>query len=177
MILIPFLVALTAATIVEFVYRRNRKILPVSSSTWRSKIPMGDWSIVTWIVVSVVAVVTLVAAIYVNVDYAMKTNDLERVEQELAELEDYRESVQSNIAETIDKYPELEIDVVGDIDPEILLQYPQLRSVEALSTQFASLDSAERSILRNRQERLEILKTLRDLRTVPVFYGLLWVSR
>lgn len=101
-------------------------------------------------------------------------NTLIELEEQRGQLKTYEADVEENIRESLAKYPPLEGKIIKDIDPVILVNYPDLKSSKTITEQFKALQSVDKKLLDNKNKQFRIEKDIRNRDQNPVWWGMVW---
>lgn len=120
-------------------------------------------------------VIGLMAAVSLNTDHLDDRNTIIELREQREEIVLHKERVEDNIRESLSKYPGLEKEIIQDIDPIILVNYPELKSSETITKQFEALSKVEDRLYKNKSTELRLEKNMRVREQNPINWGLLWV--
>ncbi len=145
--------------------------LPSRDRTDGGEIVMG----ITGMIAACLLLVGLLGAMSLNGDHLDDRNTIIQLREQREEIVLHKERVEDNIRESLSKYPGLEKEIIEDIDPIILVNYPELKSSETITQQFEALSEVEDRLYKNKSAELQREKDMRVREQNPVNWGLLWV--
>lgn len=174
--MIPLIIALLLFVLSFLLFRQYQKV--------KAKVGRYTSDGEGWLFLSVLAgcagaaalIALIIVAAQTNTSHVDDRNKVIELEAKYDEILQYRERVESNIRTSLQQYPEFEEEIVKDINPQILLAYPQLRSSETLTAQFDALDKADERLLNTKTQQLRTERQMRTREENPMLWGLLWVS-
>lgn len=130
-----------------------------------------SWVIFGVIVTGVIVFIWIWAT--VQFDQNRDKNAVKAGRKDEVNLIDHKEQIEKEITASLAKYPEIEERIVGDIDPAILVNYPQLKSNETITAQFEALKTIEEEILWVHQDIVASEKKMADRSDNPMNMGLI----
>jgi hypothetical protein len=107
-------------------------------------------------------------------DQINNKNTLPELQGQRKELVAYERKVEDNIRESLSKYPAFEGKIIEDIDPVILVNYPDLKSSKTIVKQFEALQSVDKKLFNNKNRELRIRKEIANNEDNPLYWGMIW---
>ncbi len=108
----------------------------------------------------------------VQYDQNRDKNSIEAAQKDKANYVEHKVQIEKEITASLARYPEIEERIIGDIDPAILVNFPELKSNETITAQFEALKSIEESILYSNETIVLAEKAMDDRSDNPMNMGL-----